>query len=80
MSQHRFSLFWSILAGTQNFAKSFWAKLGQKFFFKKNIFFSTMNVLASQMDWEPPGPKIGPLNPLQDPILAYLGHLGPLQG
>ena len=39
-----------------------------------------MKILASQTDWEPQGPKIGPLEPLQDPILAYLGRLGPIWG
>ena len=35
-----------------------------------------MKIWASQMDREPQGPKIGPLEPLQDPILAYLGTWG----
>ena len=58
-------------AQARNFSKSFWAKIGKKFFFQKK-FSSKRRFLRSQTVWDPQKPKIGlPDPPPFDPILGH---------
>ena len=61
-----FGLFsFSFWAQARNFSKSFWAKIGQ--FFPKNF---SLHCFDSQRVWDPQKPKIDPVDPPVDPILA----------
>ena len=62
-----FGLFWGV-ARPEIFLSPFWAKKGQNFFFQIFFYF---HYFDSQRVWDPQKPKIYPVDPPMDPILAH---------